>query len=109
LRRTWITTRLSCLGLGRRPSRDAAHCNPQSLYLLGHETLGWWDGASPGGADDWAYYLPDALGSVRQVTDETGAVTDAREWTPYGMEISDTQAGLGYTGESYEHLRRRRP
>jgi len=46
---------------------------------------------------------------VRQVTDETGAVTDAREWTPYGMEISDTQAGLGYTGESYEHLRRRRP
>ena len=47
-----------------------------TLYLVGHETLGQWDGA------DWAYYLPDALGSVRQVADGAGAVVSAREWTP---------------------------
>jgi RHS repeat-associated protein len=72
-----------------------------NVYLVGHETLGWWDG------NQWAYILPDALGSVRQVTDETGAVTDAREWTPYGVELAlsgvegvgAAQAGLGYTGE----------
>jgi len=84
-------------------SHNPQSANPQSLYLVGHEALGWWDGASPGGADEWAYYLPDALGSVRQVTDETGAVTDAREWTPYGEEVGAAQgapqAGLGYTGE----------
>ena len=64
-----------------------------NLYLVGHETLGMWDG------DDWTYYLPDALGSMRQETDETGAVTDAREWTPYGVEVGTAQTGLGYTGE----------
>ncbi len=64
-----------------------------NLYLVGHETLGWWDG------NQWAYILPDGLGSVRQVTDATGAVTDAREWTPYGEELDGAQAGLGYTGE----------
>ena len=29
-------------------------------YLVGHETLGAWDGA------EWTYALPDALGSVRR-------------------------------------------
>jgi len=62
-------------------------------YLLGAETLGQWDGAA------WAYYLPDALGSVRQTVDRAGAVTAAREWSPYGEEIGGAQAGLGYTGE----------
>jgi RHS repeat-associated protein len=64
-----------------------------NLYLAGHETLGKWDGAN------WSYTLPDALGSVRQVTDETGAVTATREWTPYGEELGGAQEGLGYTGE----------
>jgi RHS repeat-associated protein len=63
------------------------------LYLVGHETLGRWDGS------EWAYHLPDALGSVRQVADGAGAVADAREWTPYGVEVGAAQAGLGYTGE----------
>jgi hypothetical protein len=30
-----------------------------SLYLVGQDTLRQWDGAT------WAYYLSDALGSVR--------------------------------------------
>ena len=64
-----------------------------NLYLVGHETLGRWDG------DGWAYYLPDALGSVRQVADDTGVVVDAREWTPYGVEVGGSTDGLGYTGE----------
>jgi RHS repeat-associated protein len=82
------------------PEMLAQSTSSQStLYLVGHETLGQWDGASPGGAGEWAYYLPDALGSVRQVTDETGAVVSAREWTPYGVKVGGAQAGLGYTGE----------
>ena len=52
-----------------------------NLYLVGHETLGQWDGA------DWAYYLPDALGSIRQETDAMGSVTSAREWTSFGVEV----------------------
>jgi len=66
------------------------------LYLVGHETLGAWDGS------EWAYYLPDALGSVRQATDDTGTVTDSREWTPFGVEVGTAQGGLGYTGEWFD-------
>jgi RHS repeat-associated protein len=64
-----------------------------ALYLVGHETLGRWDGA------DWTYYLPDALGSIRQEADGTGAVMDSREWTPFGVEVGTAQEGLGYAGE----------
>ena len=64
-----------------------------NLYLVGHETLGQWDGS------EWVYYLPDALGSIRQETDGTGDVTDSREWTPFGVEVGTVQEGLGYTGE----------
>jgi RHS repeat-associated protein len=67
--------------------------NGEDLYLVGHETLGQWDGAV------WAFYLPDALGSIRQETDGTGNVTDSREWTPFGVEVGTAQEGLGYTGE----------
>jgi RHS repeat-associated protein len=67
-----------------------------ALYLVGHETLGRWDGA------DWTYYLPDALGSIRQETDGTGAVTDSREWTPFGVEVGAAQEGLGFTGEWWD-------
>jgi len=72
-------------------------CNLQSaicnLYLIGHETLGWWDGAA------WAYILADGLGSVRQAADGAGVVVSAREWTPYGEEVGGWRGGLGYTGE----------
>jgi hypothetical protein len=53
--------------------------------------LGKWDSAT------WAYYLPNALSSIRQTTDDTGAVTDSREWTPFGAEVGTAQAGLGFT------------
>ncbi|MDY7076475.1 MAG: hypothetical protein SXV54_06070 [Chloroflexota bacterium] len=67
-----------------------------NLYLVGHETLGGWDGAT------WAYHLPDALGSVRQEADGAGGVASSREWTPYGVELGVGQAGLGYTGEWWD-------
>jgi len=65
-----------------------------ALYLVGHDTLGQYVGSA------WAYYLPDALGSVRQTVNAAGAVVSVREWSPYGVELGSTQAGLlGYTGE----------
>jgi RHS repeat-associated protein len=68
----------------------------EALYLVGHDTLGWTDGAT------WRYTLPDALGSIRQTVDAAGAVVSVREWTPYGVEVGAAQAGLGYTGEWYD-------
>jgi RHS repeat-associated protein len=65
-------------------------------YLFGHDTLGWADAAG------WTYPVPDALGSVRQAVDASGAVLGAREWSPYGVEIGTAQAGLGYTGEWWD-------
>jgi len=65
-------------------------------YLVGHETLGQFaDGA-------WTYYLPDALGSIRQTVDGAGAVVSAREWSPCGVEVGAAQPGLGYTGEWFD-------
>jgi len=68
----------------------------ESLYLIGYDTLGWQTGT------DWTFVLPDALGSVRQETDAAGAVTAAREWSPYGEEIGGAQTGLGFTGEWFD-------
>jgi len=65
----------------------------EHLYLVGHDTLGHWGGG------EWSYYLPDALGSVRQVADGAGSLVSSREWTPFGVEVGAAQAGLGYTGE----------
>jgi hypothetical protein len=66
------------------------------LYLVGHDTLGWEDGAG------WTYAVPDALVSVRQAVDAAGAVVAAREWSPYGVESGGARAGLGYTGEWFD-------
>jgi len=68
----------------------------ESLYLIGYDTLGWQRGA------DWTFVLPDALGSVRQETDATGAVTAVREWSPYGEELGGARTGLGFTGEWFD-------
>jgi hypothetical protein len=67
-----------------------------NLYLVGRDTVGYWDGS------DWAYYLLDALGSIRQETDNADFVTDSREWTPFGVEVGTVQVGLGYTGEWFD-------
>jgi RHS repeat-associated protein len=48
------------------------------------------------------YFLSDALGSVRQLTDQTGAITYARTYDPYGVATQTAgaaQTPYGYTGE----------
>ena len=48
------------------------------------------------------YFLGDALGSVRQLTDTAGAVTLTQSYTPYGETVSSVGSGYSayqYTGE----------
>ncbi|MEA3395906.1 MAG: hypothetical protein U9R05_00395, partial [Chloroflexota bacterium] len=54
------------------------------LYLVGHDTLGSWEG------DEWDYYLPDALGSVRQGADEQGDLVSAWLFDPDGAILHPT-------------------
>jgi hypothetical protein len=63
-----------------------------SFFLVGHETLGRWDGA------DWSYYLPDALGSIRQAVDAAGAVVSSREWDPYVWSLGARRRGRATPG-----------
>ena len=60
------------------------------------------------------YFLPDALGSMRQMTDPSADLTLARTYDPYGNVVSSSGAGetvYGYTGEMQSnglvHLRAR--
>jgi RHS repeat-associated protein len=60
------------------------------------------------------YFLPDALGSMRQMTDPSADLTLARAYDPYGNIVSSSGAGetvYGYTGEMQSgglvHLRAR--
>ncbi len=39
---------------------------------------------------------------MRQSVDAAGALVAAREWTPYGVEVGEAQAGLGFTGEWFD-------
>ncbi|MFZ6029544.1 MAG: carboxypeptidase regulatory-like domain-containing protein [Chloroflexota bacterium] len=49
------------------------------------------------------YFLGDALNSVRQLADETGAITYSRNYAPYGSTLNastpDTATHFGFTGE----------
>jgi RHS repeat-associated protein len=51
------------------------------------------------------YFLGDALGSVRQLTNQAGAITYARTYDPYGVVTTTSgtsQTDYGFTGESYD-------
>jgi RHS repeat-associated protein len=51
---------------------------------------------------EWSYPLGDALGSVRQWTDESGFITYRGSYTPFGVALSSegsTESAWGYTGE----------
>ena len=51
------------------------------------------------------YFLTDALGSVRQLVDEIGALTLAQAYQPYGETLSRVGSGMtsyGFTGEAIE-------
>ena len=50
------------------------------------------------------YFLGDALGSVRQLTDTSGAITYARAYDPYGVvpqTLGSSQTSYAFTGEFY--------
>jgi RHS repeat-associated protein len=54
-------------------------------------------------AGGMAYHLGDALGSVRQLVDATGAVTLARNFEPYGSTLGSAGSGSSvwqFTGEA---------
>jgi len=60
------------------------------------------------------YFLPDALGSMRQMTDSSAELAFARSYDPYGNVVSSSGTGetvYGYTGEMQSnglvHLRAR--
>nr|MBI9051558.1 RHS repeat-associated core domain-containing protein [Anaerolineaceae bacterium] len=51
------------------------------------------------------YYLPDVLGSVRQMTGVEGELQLAQSFTPFGEELEkygDAEANFGYTGQKYD-------
>jgi RHS repeat-associated protein len=51
------------------------------------------------------YFLTDALGSVRQLADNTGAVTLAKSYQPYGTPLTATGSGAsiyGFTSEQQD-------
>jgi len=57
------------------------------------------------------YFLPDALGSVRQMTDAYGDITLTQSYTPYGeilysegTESYDPQTGLVYLRTRYRSI-----
>jgi YD repeat-containing protein len=81
-----------------------------NTYLYGQGRIAQDDGT------EFAYFLPDALGSVRQLADDSGDVNLARSYEPYGDLL--TSAGTStttydFTGEwradasSLLHLRAR--
>jgi RHS repeat-associated protein len=66
-------------------------------YLYGVGRIGE---EQPGG---WLFHHGDALGSVRQLTDETGEVKLARRYDPYGNNLSrvgDASSVFQFTGET---------
>ncbi len=70
-----------------------------TLYVYGVIRLA----QGQGNATEW--FLGDALGSVRQLVDDDGAVVLARDYDPYGQVLSERgtgSSGYGFTGEQYD-------
>jgi hypothetical protein len=51
---------------------------------------------------DVRYLLGDGLSSVRQATDDAGAVVTYNEFDPYGNPVQNGGEPYGYTGEWWE-------
>jgi RHS repeat-associated protein len=67
-----------------------------NTYLYGNGRIAQFAGATP------QYFLADHLGSVRQLTNASGAVTLAKSYQPYGSVLSSAGTGAssyGFTGE----------
>ena len=67
-----------------------------NTYLYGYERIAQFSASETG------YFLGDALGSVRQMTDDSGVVTLMRNYEPFGSLLNSYGNGeflYGYTGE----------
>ena len=56
-------------------------------------------------ATETEYFLPDALGSVRNLTDENAAITLTQSYTPFGEVLESSgagQTGYAFTGEMFD-------
>ncbi len=62
-------------------------------YLYGYDRI------AQAGVNGDEYFLPDALGSVRQMTDEVGSVTLSQSFTPYGELLA--RGGIGSTSYDF--------
>ncbi len=70
-----------------------------NTYLYGLSRIGE---KQPGG---WQYHIPDALGSVRQLTDASAAVTLAQSYEPFGSALSSSGSAstvFQFTGEQLD-------
>jgi RHS repeat-associated protein len=77
-----------------------------SRYLRGLGLLAEQQGSGPAA---WSYYLPDALGSVRQVAGPTGQVTLTRRYDPFGNLVYQStnlpiSPRYGFAGEEQDPL-----
>jgi RHS repeat-associated protein len=73
-------------------------------YLYGNGRIAQVAATQPlQGASRTGYFLPDALGSVRQMADAAGTLNLAKNYDPYGNVVSSSGIGdslYGYTGET---------
>jgi RHS repeat-associated protein len=80
-----------------------------TTYLYGNGRIGEYVGT------DWAYYLTDALGSVRQLASPSASILMAQTFEPYGDVldiVGETDSNYGFAGEwtdgtGLQHLRAR--
>jgi RHS repeat-associated protein len=76
---------------------DIAGGLPQVIVeTAGGQTTAYLPGLAQDQGATWAYYLPDGLGSIRQLTDAGAQVTLARSYEPFGKLLE--QAGMGSSG-----------
>jgi RHS repeat-associated protein len=69
-----------------------------TTYTYGLGRISQQSGSTP------EYFLGDALGSVRQMTDQAGGITFARNYDPYGVVTytgGTSQTEFGFTGEQH--------
>jgi RHS repeat-associated protein len=77
--------------------RDASNVVTKSYFLSGERHAG-------GSDDGLYYYTKDHLGSIRELSDITGAVRARYEYDPYGARVKVDgmlDADFGYTGHYY--------
>jgi RHS repeat-associated protein len=73
-----------------------------NTYLYGNDRIAQLPVDAPQNPD---YFLGDALGSVRQMTDESGVVVYTASYDPYGEVLSTNgvaQTSYGYAGEQVD-------